>query len=575
MKASLIDIVDLSEEHLARNNSGSTDYLGLYFDPSTVAFVTVEAGSVWSSPYIANIKRWQDVAGADAQMDPPVDGWETKFDDDLNTADVVNSWGAGKYELRIKDFTGTSDLCVQLELTESDISSSEEILSTTFTSGTNIAGAKYTGSTTNTFSVSNSGAFVGEIIRIRKFNSLVNVLHSYHPDPRSVAQKDWVNIYDDATNIAQTITYPVEDGFYKFLITDDSTHLQSYSGTIIIDNSKINIQGSWSSGFQLLYTTATGVWDSTTGSYSINKIDRYQDSQASDAPREILEDGWELVYDNPTNTADVAVSAITDWGLGDYRVEGLYSSTIRSSRLWVADLSIDNYGSEMFGATAGTNGRAWFDTSAQLIKSETATVDIKKIWKFTGLLRISAQYNVTSLSDGPNQVQAINTDAGDEAVTLPSSPDLGDLFEVWNTGSNGNHVKITTDGSTLYNGLTIGDNKGLKLRYIDGWKYEDVIIDESSGTWASGSYQSTKYSGGRYFVEIYKTDSTSGDKTFTFPVAFSSISSYSGTPDHSALAILWVNGITTSSVNIACNNTGGTVNAKYTLLVEGRWKAGV
>ncbi len=496
-----IGFVDVISGIISRGNFSGTATAGeLGYVSATMTDFEVTSTN-WPDAVIIEILRWEDVAGADVQMDPPVDGWEQKFYDYSNTADVVNSWGSGYYSMLCRVSTGNSFVTSTIRLNISEFTSGNYVYGTT-PGGTNNARIKYDFDT-NIFSVDTS-AGTYYIAEIHKFNSLVNVLHSYHPDPRSVAQKDWVELYNsDGGSGVTSINNSWGTGLYIF-ITDSSIALDVQRTGVLdlydLTKDAYSSTSGTSSQYRVKYDQASGVFIPSADATRIHKILKYQDSQASDAPREILEDGWELVYDDPGNTAQVP----NIWGSGLYMAEiwnagntnlvyGQIRTQFGAGLIETTPVFIQVSGPEKIQFRS-TNS----DNFSVLNSGITDAYDIQKIWKFTGLLRISAQYNVTSLSDGPNQVQAINTDAGDEAVTLPSSPDLGDLFEVWNTGSNGNHVQITTDGSTLYNGLTIGDNKGLKLRYIDGWKYEDVIIDEyTKADGASIDQHVTKWAGGR------------------------------------------------------------------------------
>lgn len=513
---------------------------------------------------IRRIRRWEDVAGADAQMNPPVDGWENKFDNDLSTGNIVNNWGIGWFRVHVKYSGGYKSSIINLPALTSDVFGAA-------VASDGASSLKYL-TATNEFNYATSGS---EIVKIDKFNSLVNVLHAYHPDPRQVAQKDWVAVYDEPANTGNVLNIWGTGTFIFY-----SKLSSGAAGTCVLQLDDLN-QTTYSAApdttaYRVSWNFATNTFIPAGATYEIIKILKWEDSQASDAPRAVLDDGWELIYDVPANTAAVPWT----YGLGRFWIEAYETAPAawHGTELKIPDLTIDCLSACTAGAT--TDGRFWYSQAGVTVDCKFTTYNIKKIWRFTGQLTINAQYNVTSLSDGPNQVCSINTDAGDVNKTLPSSPSLGGLYEVWNTGSNGYHVNITTDGSILYNGLAIGDRKGIRLRYVDGWKYEDVIIDEYTDTTPTdGSMIVRKWSGGKMAVIIQKTSASTATVTWTYPEVMTSVECYTGTSEGLAATAYqhsYVNlGVTSvDSINRATNGTS-VIDKPYRAKVEGRWKTGV
>ena len=510
---------------------------------------------------IRRIRRWEDVAGADAQMNPPVDGWEQKFYDYTNTANVTNSWGDGTYKFVIRRSDNAVTVSCFAHLNTVDGVGN---LETTQGGGPDQAKVRMSGSTFQTNSV--SGTYY--IAEIHKFNSLVNVLHSYHPDPRQVAQKDWVTVYDEPANTGNVLNIWGTGTFIFY-----SKLSSGAAGTCVLQLDDLN-QTTYSAApdttaYRVSWNFATNTFIPAGATYEIIKILKWEDSQASDAPRTVLDDGYETLWEDDTATSITKTLAV---GNGDYAVDMFFNG---NSFRYNCDISINN-GILAANAAFGTANELRYTVATGVWDAVTAGFYIRRIRKITGKVVLTAQYNVTALSDGPNQVFSINTDAGDINKTLPSSPGLGDLYEVWNTGSNGYHVNITTDGSTLYNGLAIGDRKGIRLRYVDGWKYEDVIIDEyveTDGTSSDVDHLVTKWSGGKMKINSSKDATLSTNRVCVFPVAYTRLDSIAGqgVAGIAYLTAKSITGITFTSATLA----GGALAAEATIVTEGRWKTGV
>lgn len=520
--------------------------------------------------YFRSIDRWEDVAGADAQMSVPVDGWE-KLSITAG-ASVVNSWGEGTYSAvlssGVQRFTSNlvlSDITSQcLGTVCIDSQTPTTKMGIDYTPGTNSFNSRYTGY---------------DIVELRKFNSLVNVLHSYHPDPRQVAQKDWVEVYNSPINSASNTTFKVTDGKY-IVSSGPANDTITYETSISIDNTKTLCRCVHDASFNLEYTPSTGVWNTNISNVGIHFISKWQDSQASDSPRTALDDGFETVYENSASTSNsVAISSLSSWGPGVYCVEATLGSggVVRSALISIPDITVDS-AVDFYGTADLT-----YDASAQTISSDETAHYLIRIRKLTGKTVIAAQYNTVSLSDGENQIIKEVPTVADINVTLPASPSLGDLFEVYNGASIGTtyKVNITTDGSTLYRGLRIGAGKNLRMRYIDGWEYEDVVIDEYSGTASgtnvgSGTYRVTKWAGGRMEQEFYLDPSSAAATTPNLPESFDgtyySNATVAQLSSNRTIAIDYA----TAPEKVAGYSTTGSIQAVDILLfLKGRWKTGV
>lgn len=539
----------------------------------------VEITGTFTNPKLFRISRWEDVAGQDAQLNPPVDGWETVFEDDGSGAvvSIPNTTGLGYYRFtsRVPSLSrrGSQEMVLTTLAENTQIAIYDNVWFITYNS------------VTNAFELTSSGSYAGAVfLKIDKFNSLVNVLHTYHPDPRSVAQKDWVQVYDGG---ASTVTNVWGEGHY-LLETRISGALYSAYLRVTEPNVTNGVSGdtSTSADGRFRYTASTNVFESLYSGDSVERIYRWQDSQANDAPREVLDDGWETVYGYDYNSTDTTVQNI--WGTGTYEIMmypgGSVSEEIIVYHLSLEDLTKKTYAVQFVAPGTSTSYLAvWYDPSDNNFKFTAAGsftgATFIRIRKFTGLLRISAQYNLTSLSDGPNQVKAINTDAGDVDAGLPSSPALGDLFEAWNTGTNGNHV------TGLPNSITLGDGKGIRLRYVDGWKYEDVIIDEYSDP-VEPRIKTIKWSGGRMVQTFAKAQSGGVVSSFYILVEFQESFVDTNYVQTATLS----EGSTTNHDDVRSRNktvtgfeyqfrqttkSSDSYNVEAVFTAEGRWKTGV
>ena len=120
------------------------------------------------------------------------------------------------------------------------------------------------------------------------------------------------------------------------------------------------------------------------------------------------------------------------------------------------------------------------------------------------------------------EFNALDTTAGDIAVTMPSAPQTGDSYQIWNSGTGGNYVTGLPDS------IKLGDNKGIRLTWIGQWRYEDVIIEERDESdqhvtkWASGRME-IRYYGAIDGVdinvatgELFRSDTSESKMKFTY-----------------------------------------------------------
>jgi hypothetical protein len=214
----------------------------------------------------------------------------------------------------------------------------------------------------------------------------------------------------------------------------------------------------------------------------------------------------------------------------------------------------------------------------------TANSDLAGVGRTTETIKDNADDIATNASDiatlegkvvptggteGQALVNAYDTDSDDVAITLPSSPTLGDLFEVWNTGTNGNHVTGLPDS------IELGDGKGIRLRYVDGWKYEDVIIDEYEDTGTTNMTANyTKWAGGRMTIRLYQDNATS-NQTYTFLETFNATPVSTTAPEFTGDGrTAQIDRLTTTLIETECrNDAGNTSTIPRFSIIEGRWKA--
>ena len=549
---------------------GNASRLLVIQDGATNTFQVTAQGADFTSLSFVGIARFEDTA-SDQQLNPPVDGWELKYKDYTNTSDVINSWGDGTYKFIIRrnpqedNWYSVFLYLNSEEMNAGDLMYSSSCLTTSYLR----IGYNYTN---NSFQCVENSADDFQIAEIWKFNSLVNVLHSYVPDPRSVAQKDWVPIYDEPTNTTQSITLPVEDGIYQ-MVLKFNTGTGNYTALFHIDNTKTICNGVWASSNGGNYTTATGVWNTLDAGFDIVKILKWQDSQASDAPRTVLDDGWETLYEDFTSTNNQKTLSVED---------GFYEVTIR------ADDNGSTYtGDAVVKSTTPVAGFVWsqndagtYNISSGVWDSGSAAFAIARIRKFTGLLRIYSQV-VTNTSEGSNITNAvIDTDAGDVDCTSYFTDTTQDrVVKLTNDGTNGNHL------TNCPNSIEIGDGKTVQFYYNLGWRYEDVCIEELQGTTGFntinvGTWTLKKWAGGRFTMN---GEITTPDSPFilTMPVTqVGSYRSFAGNIVNSAASSRIVIFDSAGTVGTALkwrtvNASNANVDINNVFRFESRWKTGV
>lgn len=355
----------------------------------------------------------------------------------------------------------------------------------------------------------------------------------------STGKKDWVEVWNDGG--ADDVTFVHNDwGTGRYRVIGKRT-LDTYYWTTHLTVEAIggnSAQSGATSGTDLAVYYA-GASDNfiANGGLVILRIERFQDSEAQDSPRTVLEDGWELAWDDggAGNITSVPMSALASnlQGLGRYSVVAAIDSTgsgTYTGTIDIPDLSVEIKEDLFIAAGTSTSdfrlnyNVSTADAFSVTINGSPTNPRILSIKKFTGLLRIAADYTTVSLSDGDNQIQELVPVSADIIVTLPATPTAGDLFELYNNGSNGYYVIPSTDGVTPYEGLKIGDGKFLRLRFTGtAWRYEDVIIEEADGivtgsNVSSGNYHYVKYAGGKaeieYFVVVTSATTTIPDEPF-------------------------------------------------------------
>jgi hypothetical protein len=182
---------------------------------------------------------------------------------------------------------------------------------------------------------------------------------------------------------------------------------------------------------------------------------------------------------------------------------------------------------------------------------------IAEIYKFTGMVQVIHQ-NLENIIE-------VDTTAGDVEANLPANPSVGQSITYVNIGTGGNHVTGLPDG------ITLGDGKQIRLtRGASAWRYEDVTIDEYSGTWANGDYRVTKRSSGSMTMHVIKTTTTTAGVTFVYPETFVDLPYGSG----GGQGIVYLNPYpTVSQATTLLYATGGTLTGgTYAYCLDGAWK---
>ena len=171
---------------------------------------------------------------------------------------------------------------------------------------------------------------------------------------------------------------------------------------------------------------------------------------------------------------------------------------------------------------------------------------------------------------------ALDTTAGDIAVTMPSSPQTGDSYQIWNSGTGGNYVTGLPDS------IKLGDNKGIRLTWVGQWRYEDVIIEERSEL---GQHM-TKWASGRMEITIAGNDDAdianqavggyrSGSYPYPYMEEFSFIYTRSITGlDVSQISVSYSNASTNAILYIVYWSVTSqtTLNRAFSSITTGRWK---
>lgn len=197
-------------------------------------FTLVVGGTDFTNPLIRGIYKFDDAAPAEVVLNPPSDGWETIWTGLANT--VPNTWGSGTYEFTVTGFlTNDFNVTCNLAITEDAIATGDDVRSSSFTQwdGTEIQTLRVDwDAQTNLFTAL---AVVGltpglaQIMRIRKFNGLLHVLHDY--------KNSNVRVYDNYTNTGH-VTNTWGDGVFR-LILRAFNNSSSGQSTLVVDNTSV------------------------------------------------------------------------------------------------------------------------------------------------------------------------------------------------------------------------------------------------------------------------------------------------------------------------------------------------
>ncbi len=250
------------------NPSGVGDQYKFEYDYSTNEFYGNGIGAL-ADFNIGYIYRWEDVAGQDAQLNPPIDGWEEVYTYTETGTDtsVPNTWGYGTFEVIARYGASSIQTTFRISIDESATVNAEQ----RFTAGgaaTEEVVLIWTQST-NTFSLSVAGSWApAYFVRIRKFNGLVNVLHTYG---EQVIEVDTTAGDIDGSTLLPS---PAATGTYRLVCNiGTANRITNLPGSISLGAGKsirFTYGGSEWKSEDVIIDEYTGVYD-TTGTYRVRK----------------------------------------------------------------------------------------------------------------------------------------------------------------------------------------------------------------------------------------------------------------------------------------------------------------
>ncbi len=452
----------------------------------------------------------------------------------------------------------------------------------------------------NTDSLTVEGKLVVDSIEVRSttgntfgVGTFVNVAN--------VIQKDWVEVWNDGgdDNIS-TVKNTFGTGRYRI-----KTKVWYAGGGFDRENiveldidtlGTSHLPPNYASGINYIeFVYSSDAFTATaSGAYSIpriTKIEKWQDTTGSSAPSVPLDDGWEKVYDDWTNTQSVSMSQLSKSGVGRYfALLAKYSITSKhtsyQSEVMIDDLSITQHGYVSFnsGSSGDHMSLNWSSDEQKFICSYPNFV-IKEIYKYKGAMTLDINHTNEHVTGTPEFTQEfLNTSGGDidGSIYTPKNPVTGDRFLVSNTGSHdkGKHV-INLPGN-----ISLGPQQ--TIEYIwDGnngvWRYDRGTLIDS---YKNDNITVEKYAGGKLVCKIrgdittthaglnyYGTSAGNcyyGIETVTFPHNFYNTDIYfsisgdgmsSRTTSHS-----------TSGVQVIVVHDTNSFVLSYNLIAEGYWK---
>jgi hypothetical protein len=156
------------------DQAGGSSFIRGKYISATNSFTLQVGGTDFTNPLIRGIYKFDDAAPAEVVLNPPADGWETVFDVPTGQGNVPNLWGAGTYEVTLTGVpTANDNTSFNLNITEERLLSGVGLVnSAAMDSGTYV---RFTVSTNNFTRVGSSGS----IIKVRKFNGMLHVMHDY------------------------------------------------------------------------------------------------------------------------------------------------------------------------------------------------------------------------------------------------------------------------------------------------------------------------------------------------------------------------------------------------------------
>jgi len=348
-----------------------------------------------------------------------------------------------------------------------------------------------------------------QALKLIYINSVWTVFEGFTANV-SLDRKDWVEVWSGGFGDETYLPNTWGDGKYRMtgeraggndafiMDVEHKDGLTDYDQSMLLATTGDNqIRGQHYQGSNLFGFTGVGTY---AGAARITRLEKWQDTVGSVAPSLPIDEGWEEVYDNDSNTSnDVAMSLLSSGGLGKYEVHCQNGSNLVN---FTVELTIENFisgrtfSSPLFRGQTGTDTHVYVqfhvnDDKFNII-SGGATYYIRKIKKWTGIMTLNVNTNVvefdgaTKSIDGTlatNSDSLIPTEKAVKSYVDNQSLDLtsvdGDILPEM-TGATGN-VSVRNIGSDTQRFNSVYADEvfvGASSLYVNGKK----VIEDAANT---------------------------------------------------------------------------------------------